>query len=312
MIEFQKPTISTVEETQNYGKFVVEPLERGFGTTLGNSLRRVLLSNLPGAAINSVQIDGVVHEFSVVEGVSEDVTQIILNLKKVALRIESDQVKTLEVDFSGAGELTAGDIITDSDVTILNPELHIATVASGKSVHMTLTASRGRGYDSADNNKANQELGIGFLAIDSIYTPIKKVNYTVESTRVGNRDDYDQLTLEIWTNSSLTPSEALSLASQTLIGHLNTFVDLSEMGDTDVMVSPEEEVQQTVKSEPIEELELSARAFNCLKRAGINTVSDLTDKTLTEMGNVRNLGHKSLEEIVEKVNARGLSFKPED
>lgn len=310
MIEFQKPAITTVEESQNYGKFIVEPLERGFGTTMGNSLRRVLLSSLPGAAINSVQIDGVVHEFSVVDGISEDVTQIILNLKKVALKIESDQIKTLEVDFSGAGELTAGDIKADADVEILNPDLHIATVASGKSIHMTLTASRGRGYDSADNNKANQELGIGFLAIDSLYTPIKKVNYSVENTRVGNRDDYDQLTLEVWTNGSLTPSEAMSLAATTLIGHLNTVVSLSSVGqEVEVMVNSDEEMEDAIKSEPIEDLELSARAFNCLKRAGINTIADLTDRTYEEMSNVRNLGHKSLQEIVDKISERGLSFK---
>jgi DNA-directed RNA polymerase subunit alpha len=315
MIEFEKPTISTVEEKQNYGKFVVEPLERGYGTTLGNSLRRVLLSSLPGAAINSVQIDGVVHEFSTVDGVSEDVTQIILNLKKVALRIDSDQVKTLEVDFSGAGVLTAGDILGDSDVEILNPELPIATVASGRSVHMTLTAARGRGYESAENNKANQQLAIGSLAIDSIYTPILKVNYAVENTRVGNRDDYDKLTLEVWTNGAVTPSEAVSIAAQTLIGHLNIFADLSNVDNDqrkDIMITKEEIEVKSVKSEPIEELSLGSRAFNCLKRAGINTIADLTDRSIAEMANVRNLGHKSLEEIIAKVEERGLSFKPED
>ncbi|KGH64078.1 DNA-directed RNA polymerase subunit alpha [Oenococcus oeni S13] len=311
MIEFQKPTISTVEESENYGKFVAEPLERGYGTTLGNSLRRVLLSSLPGAAINSVQIDGVLHEFTTIDGVTEDVTQIILNLKKVAMRIDSDEQKTLEVDFSGAGELTAGDIKSDGDVEILNPDLHIATVSAGKSLHMALTAIRGRGYDSAEENKAKMELGIGVLAIDSIYTPISKVNYTVEKTRVGHRDDYDKLTLEVWTDGSVSPSESLSLGSKILSEHLALFIDLSNAGKKEMMLDPDAVETVVEKKEPIEELELSVRSFNCLKRAGINTIEDLTDKTLHDMGEVRNLGRKSLEEIIQKLAERGHSFKQE-
>ncbi|MDN6901030.1 DNA-directed RNA polymerase subunit alpha [Oenococcus sicerae] len=309
MIEFQKPTISTVEESENYGKFVAEPLERGYGTTLGNSLRRVLLSSLPGAAINSVQIDGVLHEFTTIDGVTEDVTQIILNLKKVAMRIDSDDQKTLEVDFSGAGELTAGDIKGDGDIEILNPDLHIATVSAGKSLRMTLTAIRGRGYDSAEENKGKMELGIGVLAIDSIYTPIAKVNYTVEKTRVGHRDDYDKLTLEVWTDGSVTPSEALSLGSKILAEHLSLFIDLSTAGKQEMMLDPDAVETVMERKEPIEELELSVRSFNCLKRAGINTIEDLTDKTLHDMGEVRNLGRKSLEEIIQKLSERGHSFK---
>ncbi len=311
MIEFQKPTISTVEESENYGKFVAEPLERGYGTTLGNSLRRVLLSSLPGAAINSVQIDGVLHEFTTIDGVTEDVTQIILNLKKVAMRIDSDEQKTLEVDFSGAGELTAGDIKSDGDVEILNPDLHIATVSAGKSLHMALTAVRGRGYDSAEENKAKMELGIGVLAIDSIYTPISKANYTVEKTRVGHRDDYDKLTLEVWTDGSVSPSESLSLGSKILSEHLALFIDLSNAGKKEMMLDPDAVETVMEKKEPIEELELSVRSFNCLKRAGINTIEDLTDKTLHDMGEVRNLGRKSLEEIIQKLAERGHSFKQE-
>ncbi|MHA5094598.1 DNA-directed RNA polymerase subunit alpha [Oenococcus oeni] len=311
MIEFQKPTISTVEESENYGKFVAEPLERGYGTTLGNSLRRVLLSSLPGAAINSVQIDGVLHEFTTIDGVTEDVTQIILNLKKVAMRIDSDEQKTLEVDFSGAGELTAGDIKSDGDVEIFNPDLHIATVSAGKSLHMALTAVRGRGYDSAEENKAKMELGIGVLAIDSIYTPISKVNYTVEKTRVGHRDDYDKLTLEVWTDGSVSPSESLSLGSKILSEHLALFIDLSNAGKKEMMLDPDAVETVMENKEPIEELELSVRSFNCLKRAGINTIEDLTDKTLHDMGEVRNLGRKSLEEIIQKLAERGQSFKQE-
>ncbi|OIL33681.1 DNA-directed RNA polymerase subunit alpha [Oenococcus oeni] len=311
MIEFQKPTISTVEESENYGKFVAEPLERGYGTTLGNSLRRVLLSSLPGAAINSVQIDGVLHEFTTIDGVTEDVTQIILNLKKVAMRIDSDEQKTLEVDFSGAGELTAGDIKSDGDVEILNPDLHIATVSAGKSLHMALTAVRGRGYDSAEENKAKMELGIGVLAIDSIYTPISKVNYTVEKTRVGHRDDYDKLTLEVWTDGSVSPSESLSLGSKILSEHLALFIDLSNAGKKEMMLDPDAVETVMENKEPIEELELSVRSFNCLKRAGISTIEDLTDKTLHDMGEVRNLGRKSLEEIIQKLAERGQSFKQE-
>ncbi len=311
MIEFQKPTVSTVEESEKYGKFVINPLERGYGTTIGNSLRRILLSSLPGAAINSVQIDGVLHEFTTIDGVKEDVTQIILNLKKVALKINSDEQKNLEIDFSGAGELTAGDIQGDSDVEIINPDLHIATVAAGKSVHMNLTAIRGRGYDSAEENKGKLDLGIGVLPIDSIYTPISKVNYKVEKIRVGHQDDFDKLTFEIWTNGTISPSKALSLAAKILKDHLDIFTNMNEAGKKETMVDPKSVKTVSKNKEPIEELELSVRSFNCLKRAGINTVEDLTDRTLRDMSEVRNLGRKSLDEIIQKLAERGLSFKQE-
>ena len=314
MIEFEKPNIHKVEETDNYGKFVVEPLERGYGTTLGNSLRRVLIASLPGAAITSMQIDGVLHEFSTVEGVTEDVTQIILNLKKVSLKLDSEDQKNLELDVKGPAEVTASDIQGDNEVTILNPDLHIATVADGAELHIKLTADKGRGYLSANDNKARMDdLAIGVLPIDSIYTPIERVNYTVENARVGQRNDYDKLTLDVWTDGSLTPTEAVSLGAKILTEHLAMFVDLTETAqNAQVMVDKEETHKEKMLEMTIEELDLSVRSYNCLKRAGINTVKELTDRTVSDMMKVRNLGQKSLEEIKLKLNDLGVSFRQDD
>lgn len=314
MIEFEKPNIHKVEETDNYGKFVVEPLERGYGTTLGNSLRRVMLASLPGAAITSIQIDGVLHEFSTVQGVTEDVTQIILNLKQVALKIDSEDAKDLEIDVKGPAEVTAADIQGDGDVTILNSDLHIATVSDGAELHVKMTADKGRGYSSADDNKTRMEgLAIGVLPIDSIYTPIERVNYTVENTRVGQSNDYDKLTLDVWTNGSLTPTEAISLAAKILTEHLTMFVNLTEEAQvTQVMVEREETHQEKVLDKTIEELDLSVRSYNCLKRADIQTVKDLTERTEVDMMKVRNLGTKSLDEIKLKLAELGVGFRQED
>lgn len=314
MIEFEKPNIHKVEETDNYGKFVVEPLERGYGTTLGNSLRRVMLASLPGAAITSIQIDGVLHEFSTVQGVTEDVTQIILNLKQVALKIDSEDAKDLEIDVKGPDEVTAADIQGDGDVTILNSDLHIATVSDGAELHVKMTADKGRGYSSADDNKTRMEgLAIGVLPIDSIYTPIERVNYTVENTRVGQSNDYDKLTLDVWTNGSLTPTEAISLAAKILTEHLTMFVNLTEEAQvTQVMVEREETHQEKVLDKTIEELDLSVRSYNCLKRADIQTVKDLTERTEADMMKVRNLGTKSLDEIKLKLAELGVGFRQED
>ncbi|MEK1445288.1 DNA-directed RNA polymerase subunit alpha [Limosilactobacillus fermentum] len=314
MIEFEKPNIHKVEETDNYGKFVVEPLERGYGTTLGNSLRRVMLASLPGAAITSIQIDGVLHEFSTVQGVTEDVTQIILNLKQVALKIDSEDAKDLEIDVKGPAEVTAADIQGDGDVTILNSDLHIATVSDGAELHVKMTADKGRGYSSADDNKTRMEgLAISVLPIDSIYTPIERVNYTVENTRVGQSNDYDKLTLDVWTNGSLTPTEAISLAAKILTEHLTMFVNLTEEAQvTQVMVEREETHQEKVLDKTIEELDLSVRSYNCLKRADIQTVKDLTERTEADMMKVRNLGTKSLDEIKLKLAELGVGFRQED
>ena len=314
MIEFEKPNIHKVEETDNYGKFVVEPLERGYGTTLGNSLRRVMMASLPGAAITSIQIDGVLHEFSTVQGVTEDVTQIILNLKKVSLKIESEDAKDLELDVKGPAEVTAGDIQGDGDVTILNPDLHIATVADGAELHIMMTADKGRGYVPADQNKLRLSgLEIGTLPIDSIYTPIERVNYTVENTRVGQSNDFDKLTLDVWTDGSLTPTADISLAAKILTEHLEMFVNLTEEAkDAKVMVEREETHQEKVLDKTIEELDLSVRSYNCLKRADIQTVKDLTERTEADMMKVRNLGQKSLEEIKLKLADLGVGFRQED
>lgn len=314
MIEFEKPNIHKVEETDNYGKFVVEPLERGYGTTLGNSLRRVMLASLPGAAITSIQIDGALHEFSTVQGVTEDVTQIILNLKQVALKIDSEDAKDLEIDVKGPAEVTAADIQGDGDITILNSDLHIATVSEGAELHVKMTADKGRGYSSADDNKTRMEgLAIGVLPIDSIYTPIERVNYTVENTRVGQSNDYDKLTLDVWTNGSLTPTEAISLAAKILNEHLMMFVNLTEEAKaTQVMVEREETHQEKVLDKTIEELDLSVRSYNCLKRADIQTVKDLTERTEADMMKVRNLGTKSLDEIKLKLAELGVGFRQED
>lgn len=314
MIEFEKPNIHKVEETDSYGKFVVEPLERGYGTTLGNSLRRVLLASLPGAAITSIQIDGVLHEFSTVEGVTEDVTQIILNLKKVSLKLDSEEQKDLEIDVKGPAEVTAGDIQGDGEVEVLNPDLYIATVADGAELHIKMTADKGRGYFSANDNKTRMDdLAIGVLPIDSIYTPIERVNYTVENDRVGQRNDYDKLTLDVWTDGSLTPTEAVSLGAKILTEHLAMFVNLTEEAqNAQVMVEKEETHKEKMLEMTIEELDLSVRSYNCLKRAGINTVKELTDRTEADMMKVRNLGQKSLEEIKLKLNDLGVSFRQDD
>ncbi|WAA12420.1 DNA-directed RNA polymerase subunit alpha [Fervidibacillus halotolerans] len=314
MIEIEKPKIETVEinDDAKYGKFVVEPLERGYGTTLGNSLRRILLSSLPGAAVTSIQIDGVLHEFSTVEGVVEDVTTIILNLKKLALKIYSDEVKTLEIDVQGEGVVKAADITHDSDVEILNPDLHIAELSKNGKLRMRMTAQRGRGYTVADENK-KEDLPIGVIPIDSIYTPVSRVSYFVENTRVGQSTDFDKLTLEVWTDGSIGPKEAVSLGAKILMEHLNIFVDLTdEAQQAEIMVEKEEDQKEKVLEMAIEELDLSVRSYNCLKRAGINTVQELTNKTEEDMMKVRNLGRKSLEEVKSKLNDLGLALRKDD
>ena len=314
MIEFEKPNIECLEvnDTNNYAKFVCEPLERGYGVTIGNSLRRILLSSLPGCSITGVKIDGVLHEFSTIPNIVEDVPEIIVNLKNVRLKFEENEEKVLRIDVKGEGEVTAGDIITDGTVEILNPELHIATISEGGSLKMEMTADRGRGYNSAEKNKKpNQDISV--LPIDSIYTPVKKVNYQVENTRVGQMVDYDKLVIEVWTDGSLKAHEALSLAAKVMTGHLELFIDLSEATkNTQVMIEKEESKKEKVLEMSIEELELSVRSFNCLKRAGIATVEDLTNKSETEMMKVRNLGKKSFDEVTIKLRSLGLDFASED
>ena len=315
MIGIDKPSIEALDLTEDgtYGKFVMEPLERGYGTTIGNSLRRVLLSSLPGYAITSVKIDGVLHEFSTVEGVKEDVTEIVLNLKGVILKMHDEGPKTLYIDANGKCEVTAGDIKADSDVEILNPDHHIATLSDGASLVMEMTADKGRGYVSADRNKQMMKPVIGVIAIDSIYTPVLKVNYTVENTRVGQITDFDKLTLDVWTNGVINAQEAVSLAAKVLTEHLNLFVSLSDKGsNTEIMVEKDDKGKEKVLEMTIEELDLSVRSFNCLKRAGINTVEDLINKTEEDMMKVRNLGRKSLEEVVYKLNSLGFSLQKED
>ena len=314
MIEIEKPKIETVElnEDAKYGKFVIEPLERGYGTTLGNSLRRILLSSLPGAAVTAIQIDGVLHEFSTVEGVVEDVTTIILNLKKLALKIYSDEEKTLEIDVQGEGIVTAADITHDSDVEILNPDLHIATLAKDAHFRVRLTAKRGRGYTPADANKSEDQ-PIGVIPIDSIYTPVSRVTYQVEKTRVGQVANYDKLTLDVWTDGSIGPKEAISLGAKILTEHLNIFVGLTdEAQNAEIMVEKEEDQKEKVLEMTIEELDLSVRSYNCLKRAGINTVQELANKTEEDMMKVRNLGRKSLEEVKHKLEELGLGLRKDD
>lgn len=314
MIEIEKPKIETVEVNAEgtYGKFVVEPLERGYGTTLGNSLRRILLSSLPGAAVKSIQIDGVLHEFSTIPGVVEDTTEIILNLKGLSLKIHSDEEKVLEIDAEGEGEITAGDIRADSDVEILNPEMHIATLSKNSRLNMRIVASRGRGYVSADKNK-NDEQPIGVIPVDSIYTPIERVNFTVENTRVGQVTNFDKLTLEVWTDGSIRPEEAVSLGAKIMTEHLYLFVGLTDQAkEAEIMVEKEEDKKEKVLEMTIEELDLSVRSYNCLKRAGINTVQELTTKSEEDMMKVRNLGRKSLEEVQEKLTELGLSLRNED
>ena len=312
MIEFEKPNITKVDESTNYGKFVVEPLERGYGTTLGNSLRRILLSSLPGAAVSSIQIDGVLHEFSTIDGVLEDVTQIILNIKKLALKMNTDEDKNIEIDVNGPAKVTAADIVTDPDVEVLNPEQYICTVADGGHVHVRMTVKKGRGYVAADQNKSD-DMPIGVLPIDSIFTPISRVNYQVESTRVGRRNDFDKLTLDVWTNGSISPREAISLAAKILTEHLDIFVNLTdEAKNAEIMVEKEETHKEKMLEMTIEELDLSVRSYNCLKRAGINTVQELTNKTEADMMKVRNLGRKSLEEVKNKLADLGLGLRKED
>ena len=314
MIEFERPNIKCLEidNDSNYAKFVCEPLERGYGITIGNSLRRILLSSLPGSAITSVKIDGVLHEFSTIPNVVEDVPEIVINLKSVRLKLDQNEEKTLRIDAKGPGEVKAGDIITDGTVEILNPDLHIATVSEGGTLKMELTADMGRGYNNAEKNKKPDQ-AIGVLPIDSIYTPVKKVNYSVENTRVGQRVDYDKLTIEVWTDGSLKPYEALSLAAKVMTGHLELFIDLSETAkNTQVMIEKEENKKERVLEMSIEDLELSVRSFNCLKRAGISTVEDLTNKSEADMMKVRNLGKKSLDEVTNKLHALGLDFRKDE
>ncbi len=315
MIGIEKPSITSADmsEDGSHGRFVLEPLERGYGTTLGNSLRRVLLSSLTGYAITSVKIDGVLHEFSTIEGVKEDVTEIVLNLKNVILKIHGNGPKTMYLDVTNATEITAGDIQTDSEVEILNPDLHIATLSPEAHVVMELTAGNGRGYVSAERNKAMLNPPIGVIAIDSIYTPVNKVNYTVENTRVGDITDFDKLTLEVWTNGTLTAKDAVSLAAKILTEHLNLFVDLSEeASNVEVMVVKDTDGNKQTLEMTVEELDLSVRSFNCLKRANIHKVGDLIEKSEDDMMKVRNLGKKSLDEVVAKLAQFGLTLRQED
>src|SRR5690625_46335 len=314
MIEIEKPVVEIEElsEDATFGKFVVQPLERGYGTTLGNSLRRILLSSLPGAAVTSVQIDGVLHEFSTIDGVEEDVTTIVLNLKELALKIYSDDVKTLELDVQGEGEVTAADLTYDSDVEVLNPDLHIATLNSDASLYMKITAERGRGYRKAELNKKEGQ-PIGVIPVDSIFTPVSRVSYQVENTRVGQSTDFDKLTIDVHTNGSIHPEEAVSLGAKVFTEHLDIFVNLTEEAkDMEVMVETEEDEKEKVMEKTIEELDLSVRSYNCLKRAGINTVQELSTKTEEDMMKVRNLGRKSLDEIKLKLDDLGLSLRNDD
>jgi DNA-directed RNA polymerase subunit alpha len=314
VIEIEKPKIECVEisEKQDYAKFVVEPLERGYGVTLGNSLRRVILSSLPGAAVTSVKIEGVLHEFSSIPGVVEDVTEIILNLKALAIKIHSDEPQVIRIEATEPGEVLAGDIIKSSEVEILNPELHIATLDTGANLVMEMTVEKGRGYRSAEKNKQEDHV-IGVIPIDSIFSPVRKVNYTVTDTRVGQITDYDKLTLEVWTNGTILPDEAVSLSAKILNEHLQLFVGLTEkIGDVEIMVEKEEEERDKVLYMSVEELDLSVRSYNCLKRAGINTVGELVQKTVEDLMKVRNLGKKSLQEVEQKLASLGLSLKKID
>ena len=316
MMEIERPKIDTANLSADgrYGKFVVEPLERGFGTTLGNSLRRVLLSSLPGVAVTSIKIDGVVHEFSTIEGVKEDVTEIVLNVKGITAKLYSDTPKTVRIEASGEGEVTAGSIQQDAELEDLNPDWHIATLADGAKLVMELTFDKGRGYVPAERNKLNAEQApLGSLPVDSIYTPVLKVNYTVENTRVGQITDYDKLTLEVWTDGTISAQEAVSLAARIMTEHLNLFVTLSqEAMDAEIMVEKDDKGKEKALEMTIEELDLSVRSFNCLKRAGINTVEDLISKSEDEMMKVRNLGRKSLEEVVAKLDSLGFKLSKDD
>jgi len=311
VIEIEKPRIECVEinEKKDYARFVVEPLESGYGITLGNSLRRVLLSSLPGAAVTSVKIEGVLHEFSSIPGVVEDVTDIILNLKMLALKVHSDEPQVVWLEATGEGEVTAADIQLNSEVEILNPELHIATLDSGAKLSMEITVEKGRGYRPSEKNRKEEHV-IGVIPVDSIFSPIKKVNYTVSDTRVGQITDYDKLTLEVWTDGTILPDEAVSLSAKILNDHFKLFIGLTEkIGDVEIMVEKEEEEKDKILDMSIEELDFSVRSYNCLKRAGINTVGELIQKTEEEMMKVRNLGKKSLEEVDEKLKSLGLSLR---
>ncbi|HFV1576240.1 TPA: DNA-directed RNA polymerase subunit alpha [Streptococcus pneumoniae] len=309
MIEFEKPNITKIDENKDYGKFVIEPLERGYGTTLGNSLRRVLLASLPGAAVTSINIDGVLHEFDTVPGVREDVMQIILNIKGIAVKSYVEDEKIIELDVEGPAEVTAGDILTDSDIEIVNPDHYLFTIGEGSSLKATMTVNSGRGYVPADENKKDNA-PVGTLAVDSIYTPVTKVNYQVESARVGSNDGFDKLTLEILTNGTIIPEDALGLSARILTEHLDLFTNLTEIAkSTEVMKEADTESDDRILDRTIEELDLSVRSYNCLKRAGINTVHDLTEKSEAEMMKVRNLGRKSLEEVKLKLIDLGLGLK---
>lgn len=314
MVEIEKPRIECVEKPGDscYGKCVVEPLERGYGTTLGNSLRRILLSSLPGTAVTTIKIAGIQHEFSSIPGVKEDVTEIVLNVKGIVAKLHSEGIKTVYIEASGQGVVTAGDIKADSDVEILNPEHHIATLSPEASLNMELTLSHGRGYVTADRNKSSQNI-IGVIPVDSVYTPVRKVNYTVENTRVKDLTDFDKLTLEVWTNGTIAARDAVSLGARILCDHFMLFTDLSEtMGSKSTVVEKAEAQRDKILELTIEELDLSVRSFNCLKRANINTVEDLISKTEDEMMKVRNLGRKSLEEVINKLAMMGLSLASED
>ena len=309
MIEFEKPNITKIDENKDYGKFVIEPLERGYGTTLGNSLRRVLLASLPGAAVTSINIDGVLHEFDTVPGVREDVMQIILNIKGIAVKSYVEDEKIIELDVEGPVEVTAGDILTDSDIEIVNPDHYLFTIGEGSSLKATMTVNSGRGYVPADENKKDNA-PVGTLAVDSIYTPVTKVNYQVEPARVGSNDGFDKLTLEILTNGTIIPEDALGLSARILTEHLDLFTNLTEIAkSTEVMKEADTESDDRILERTIEELDLSVRSYNCLKRAGINTVHDLTEKSEAEMMKVRNLGRKSLEEVKLKLIDLGLGLK---
>jgi len=317
MFEFEKPRIEIAELSKDgtYGRFVVEPLERGFGTTLGNSLRRILLSSLPGAAVSSVKIDGVLHEFSILSGVKEDITQLVLNLKNLAIRSTSDtfELKRAYIEANGDGIITAGDIKVDADIEIMNPKLHLATLCGSQaSLYAELNITRGRGYVSADRNKNEDDI-IGLIPIDSLYTPVKRVNFSVENTRVGQITDYDKLSIEIWTNATIKPDDSISLAAKILNEHLNLFVDLTDNArNTEILVEKDDGKREKILELSIEELDLSVRSYNCLKRAGINSVEDLANKTEEDMMKVRNLGRKSLEEVLNKMNELGLALLPSD
>ncbi|MDK6294340.1 DNA-directed RNA polymerase subunit alpha [Aerococcus urinae] len=314
MIEIEKPNIETIEtsEDNKFGKFAVEPLERGYGTTLGNSLRRVLLSSLPGTAVTSIKIENVLHEFSTIPGVREDVTQIVLNIKQLALKLYDVDEKDIELDITGPAEVTAADITADADFDVLNPDLHICSLAEGAKIHILMHVKNGRGFVRAENNKTD-DMPIGVIPVDSIYTPIKKVNYQVENTRIGEVNEYDKLTFDIWTDGTIAPKEALSLAAKVLTEHLAIFVSLTdEAQEAEIMVEKEETQKEKMLEMTIEELDLSVRSYNCLKRAGINTVEELTQKTEAEMMKVRNLGRKSLDEVNGKLDALDLSLKDDD